>query len=135
MNSVSEIRVKVQILTGTEGRDEYISYCGTGDTSGKKIVCIGAKLSGPAPLAGPLTGQHACGPQSLGTWNVFLFQSETHVSGGAEAECRPSMRLPQLIERCEGLSWKDRLIISAPSHHPGQIYGGRSMGAPDFMVL
>lgn len=135
MNSVLGTRVKDQKLAGTGGRDEYVSYCGTGDPSGQKIGCIGAQLAGPAPLPGPLTGQHVCGPQSLGTWDIFLFQSKTHVSGGAEAECRPSTRLPQLIERCEGLSWKGRLIISAPSHHPGQIYGGRSRGAPDFMVL
>lgn len=94
MSSVSGTRVKDQILAGPGGRDQYnVSYCVIGDPSGQKIGCIGAQLAGPAPLAGPLTGQLANGPQSLGTWDVFLFQSTTHVSGGTE-ECHPSTRLP-----------------------------------------
>lgn len=69
-----------------------------------------------------------------GTWAIFLFQCKTGVTGVAK-KCRLSRMLPLLSSTVQAHPWKDRLIISSQSHHPGQIYSVGSMGAPGLYGL
>lgn len=128
-NSCFRNRIKDQIQQELGAKTKYISYYVTGEPSGQKIGCSCAQLTGSA-LSAPLTGRHALWPRV--SWDHGPYFScrakrvlRVRLRSAVSARC-----FPQLIQQYEGLSWKGRLIISAPSHHPGQIYGGGTWETP-----